>query len=161
MRQTCSGFFRIVTGPFSCKTTPRIIQWPAGQKTAILHHLICSSHANKSVGGEVNRTNSTSPPPHYTAHTQSPFWLWQKNNNNTIVFVGFTNGREAGEHYSPPVIGSVQVLMPLRGCVSFSLSPCQPNLNLFPEDDCFVWAQCPPPASLTIWGSLARQVISF
>lgn len=32
---------------------------------------------------------------------------------------------EAGEHHSPPVISPVQVLMPLRGCVSFTISPCQ------------------------------------
>lgn len=34
---------------------------------------------------------------------------------------------EAGEHHSPPVISSVQVLMPLRGCVSITISSCQPT----------------------------------
>lgn len=34
---------------------------------------------------------------------------------------------EAGEHHSPPVISPVQVLMPLRGCVFFTISPCQPT----------------------------------
>jgi len=34
---------------------------------------------------------------------------------------------EAGEHHSLPVICPVQVLMPLRGCVSFTISPCQPT----------------------------------
>lgn len=34
---------------------------------------------------------------------------------------------EAGEHHSPPVISPVQVLMPLRGCVSSTISPCQPT----------------------------------
>ena len=132
MCQTCIGFRWVLTGPFSCKP---LLEWFSGwvvsyfvlRQKAILHHLICSSHANKRRGGELNRTNSTSLPPHYTAHTRSPFWLWQKNNNNTIVFVSFTNGRSWKTSLSPshqpcPSVNAIE-----RVCVSFTISPCQPT----------------------------------
>ena len=157
MRQTCSGFRWILTGPFSCKPLLESFSgWVVShfvlRQKAILHHLICSSHANKrgvwgglwgDVGGGVNRTNSTSPPPHYTAHTRSPFWLWQKNNNNTIVFVGFANGRSW--RTSPPhqIVSPVQVLVPVRGGVCPSLYPPSQPTNTYPQwTECFLEAQC-------------------
>lgn len=115
-------------------------------------------------GGKLNRTNSTSPPPHYTAHTRSPFWLWQKNNNNTIVFVGFTNGRSWRTSLSPSHQPCPSVNAFERVCVLHYI-PLPTNLHLFPEDKCFVKAQCclhqchPPPTPLTIWG--LQSIIDF
>lgn len=93
------------------------------KKKAILHHFICSSHANKS-GSEWNKNREwTSPPPRYTAHTRSLLSRWQKNNNNTIVFVSFTNGWSWRTSLSR-VLSPGQVLMPWR---AFAPTPPPPS----------------------------------
>lgn len=123
-------------------------------------------------GGGVNRTNSTSPPPHYTAHTRSPLWLWQKNNNNTIVFVGLANGRSWRTSLSPshqpcPSVNAFERLFVLH----YILLPT--NLHLFPQDKCFVEVlvlptlvppthrPTPPPSPLTMRVCRASQIVSF
>lgn len=121
-------------------------------------------------GSKLNRTNSTSPPPNYTAHTRSPFWLWQKNNNNTIVFVGFTNGRSWRTSFSPQSWAAVQVLMPLRGCVSFTISPPPQQTYTYSLRTSVLLtlsvaylSACLPspiPVSLIVWG-LSRFFLYF
>ena len=55
---------------------------------------------------------------------------------------------EAGEHQSLRVLNPVQVLMPLRGYLSFAhptgAPPSFTNLHLFPVDKCFVKAFLTP-----------------
>lgn len=112
---------------FSCKQPPHIdiCGWVASHfglwQKAILHHLICSSHANKSEA-EWNKKESTSPPPHYTAHTRSLFAYGKRITTTPLCLLVSLMG-EAGEHHSPPVVGSVQVLMPLREYLSCSPPP--------------------------------------
>lgn len=123
---------------FSCKKpwSSNLCGWVAlhcGRKKAILHHFICSSHANKS-GSEWNKNREwTSPPPRYTAHTRSLLSRWQKNNNNTIVFVSFTNGWSWRTSLSW-VLGPGQVLMPWGERLPRFPTPL-PNLHLFPPRD--------------------------
>lgn len=101
------------------------------RQKAILHHLICSSHANKKGrgwggwGGWIGRTRlllllTTLP-------THGALSDYGKRITTTPLCLLVSLMGEAGEHHSPPVIGPVQVLMPLRGCVSFTISPCQPT----------------------------------
>ncbi len=100
---------------FSCKQPPQIDirGWVASHvglwQKAILHHLICSSHANKSEA-EWNKKESTSPPPHYTAHTRSLFAYGKRITTTPLCLLVSLMG-EAGEHHSPPGLGSVQVLV--------------------------------------------------
>ena len=99
-------------------------------------------------GGKLNRTNSTSPPPHYTAHTRSPFWLWQKNNNNTIVFVGFTNGRSWRTSLSPSHQPCPSVNAFERVCVLHHI-PLPTNLHLFPWGQVFCLSLVLPTSVLS------------
>lgn len=93
---------------FSCKQPPQIDirGWVASHvglwQKAILHHLICSSHANKSEA-EWNKTESTSPPPHYTAHTRSLFAYGKRITTTPLCLLVSLMG-EAGEHHSPPAL---------------------------------------------------------
>lgn len=56
------------------------------------------------------KKESTSPPPHYTAHTRSLFAYGKRITTTPLCLLVSLMG-EAGEHHSPPVLGSVQVLV--------------------------------------------------
>lgn len=130
MPPACSGFRWIRTGPFSCKPLLEsfsgwVVSYFVLRQKAILHHLICSSHANKRGGNWIGRTRLLLLPT--TLPTHGALSDYGKRITTTPLCLLVSLMGEAGEHHSPPVIGPVQVLMPLRGCVSFSISPCQPT----------------------------------
>lgn len=136
MPQSCSGFRRIVTGPFSCKPplgsfSGWVVSYFVLRQKAILHHLMCSSHANKKGGNWIGRTRLLLLPT--TLPTHGALSDYGKRITTTLLCLLVSLMGEAGGHHSPPVIGPVQVLMPLRGCVSFAISPCQPTYTYSPR----------------------------
>lgn len=90
---------------FSCKR-PQLSNpcgWVAlhfGRKKAILHHFICSSHANKSVS-EWNKTGSGHLLLPATLPTHGAFWADGKRITTTPLCLLVSLMAGAGEHHSP------------------------------------------------------------
>lgn len=145
----CSGLRRILTGPFSCKPLQSFSGWVVfyivERQKAILHHLICSSHANKREGEWIGRTRLLLLPT--TLPTHGVFSDYGKRITTTPLCLLVSLMGEAGEHHSPPVIGSVQVLMLLRGCVCPSLYPPANGLKPIPWGQMFLYKLLTPALS--------------
>lgn len=99
-------------------------------KKAILHHLICSSHANRRKNPERNKNNLDFSLLH-CPHTEL-FLLMAKRITTPPLCLLVSLMGDAGEHHSPPQsLYSVQVLRLLRGYyLSFTpLSHTHPSLT--------------------------------